>query len=148
MMNYIIGYDAWKKEFISNGKYKHSIWIYIKLSNDQEIFLKEYDEWLTFGNYCKNNKVKINTIGLRYRSHQIEVDSSNAEAIYLIKSAKGEFGSDTKQCVTIGLLNDGIVHKTMWLTPELIEESKIKDRVEDCFQEALIYNYDYNIDSL
>lgn len=140
MMNYIVGYDAWKKIFIAEPKYKHSVWIYIKLSNDQEIYLKEYNEWMTFGNYCKQHNAKIIKVGLRYRSHQIEVDTSSAEAVYLVRSVKGEFGSDTKQCITIGLLNDGVIDKTMWLTPELIEESKIKDKVEDCFQEALIFN--------
>lgn len=137
-MSYIIGYDSWKKVFISDQSLKHNIWIYVKLDNDQEIFLRDHSEWLTLSNYCKTNGTKITTIGLRYRSHQIEVDSSNSEGVYLIRSVKGEFGGSTKQCFTIGLLKDGVVDKTMWLTPELVEESKIRDKVEDCFQEALI----------
>lgn len=137
-MTYVIGYDEWKKVFISDVRYKHSIWIYIKLSNNQEIYLKEYDEWLSFGDYCKQHRVRINKIGLRYRSHQIEMDSSKSDGVYVVRSVKGEFGSDTKQCFTIGLLNDGIVDKTMWLTPELIEESRITDKLEDCFKEAIV----------
>jgi hypothetical protein len=147
-MTYVIGYDEWKKVFISDARYKHSIWIYTKLSNNQEVYLRDYDEWLSFGDYCKEHKVSINKIGLRYRSHQIEVDSSESEGVYVVRSVKGEFGASTKQCFTIGLLKGGIVDKTMWLTPELIEESKIKDKLEDCFAEGLIYNYAYNINSL
>lgn len=137
-MSYITGYDAWKKVFISDAKYKHNTWIYVKLDNNQELFLKDYTEWLTLAEYCKINRTKINTIGLRYRSHQIEVDATDSEGVYLVRSVKGEFGGNTKQCITIGLFKNGIIDKTMWLTPELIEESKIKDKVEDCFQEALI----------
>jgi hypothetical protein len=138
-MSYIIGYDAWKKVFISDQSLKHNTWIYVKLDNDQELFLRHHNEWLTLSSYCKNNNANIKSVGLRYRSHQIQVNTESAEGVYLVRSVKGEFGGNTKQCFTIGLLNDGVVDKTMWLTPELVEESKIRDKVEDCFQEALIY---------
>lgn len=137
-MTYIFGHDAWTKVFVSDPTCKKNIWIYIKFSNDQEIFLKEYIEWLTIQDYCNKNKLRISIIGLRYRSHQIETNCEGCDGVYLIRSIKGEFGGHTKQCFTIGLLKEGIVDKTMWLTPELIEEGKSKDKVEDSFQEAIV----------
>ena len=46
----------------------------------------------------------------------------------------------SKECYTIGTLNDGMVNKTMWFTPALVEEMKTVDKIEECFEEALVYN--------
>lgn len=140
MTDYIIGYKNWQKEYLSHPDNKRLIWIYIKLNNNIEIYLKQYEEWLSFNKYCKQNKVHIVEVGLRYRSNIIITNALDAEAVYVVRSVKGEFGGITKQCYTIGLLKEGVVHKTMWLTPELIEESSYEDELENCFSEALIYN--------
>jgi hypothetical protein len=47
-------------------------------------------------------------------------------------------GQDSKQTITIGKVIGGIVHKTMWVTPELLEDLKSEDPIEECFKEALI----------
>ena len=42
---------------------------------------------------------------------------------------------------TIGLLDSkDNMHKTMWFTPALVEEMKTIDPIEDCFEEAIVYN--------
>jgi hypothetical protein len=50
-------------------------------------------------------------------------------------------GETTKQTVTIGKLYGDTIYKSMWITPELIEELKTKDSVADSFEEVLIYDY-------
>ena len=80
-------------------------------------------------------------IGLRYRSHLIKQDASKAQAVYVIRSVKGEMYGVTKECYTIGLLDkNNEMHKTMWMTPALVEEMKTVDSINDCFEKAIVYN--------
>lgn len=140
MNNLIFGYDSWVKKYSESPREKkYNIWIYAKLNDNKEVYLEEYKHWQDLKKYCYDNTLNILTIGLRYRSHQIESDSSCAEAVYLVRSVKGEFGAATKQCFTIGLLKNNKVEKTMWITPELIEENFFIDNLEDCFEQAFIY---------
>jgi len=142
MTNIIFGLDNWRDIYASLPREdKYKIWIYAKLSDGQEVFLSEYNLWFELKKYCNNKKVRINIIGLRYRSHQIEEKTDCAEGVYVVRSIKGEFGGESKHCYTIGLLQDSVVNKTMWITPELIEEGKCIDNIEDCFEEAIIYQH-------
>lgn len=141
MMNkYIFGYENWKKIYSSSLENKKKTWIFLKTSDDKEIYLREYSDWLSIQEYIISNSVTIKSIGLRYKSNYIDVDTSSADGVYLIKSAKGEFGGKTKQCITIGRLFGNKVEKIMWLTPELIEEGSYTDDIEECFLEAVVYN--------
>jgi hypothetical protein len=58
----------------------------------------------------------------------------------MVRSVKGEFGGSTKNCYTTGYLKNNVVHKTMWITPELVEESSYVDDLDNCFEEAIIYH--------
>lgn len=138
MKTFITSYSDWLSEY-KNDKYK--TWIRAILSNDCEIYLKDYDEWLELKNYCKNNNLSVVKLGLQYRSHSIEVDANGYDGVYLARSILGSFGSQTKQTLTVGLLSGNIVNKTTWLIPELIKEFETKDKIENCFEEAIIYNY-------
>jgi hypothetical protein len=135
---FITSQEDWLQEF---KKDRYKIWIRVILSNGSSIYLPDHDHWLKLKDYCKDNHFSINTIGLQYRSHSIEVNTSDCEGVYLSKSVLGTFGQDTKQTYTIGKLYDGIVKKTIWILPELIQEIELDDKVEDCFEQALIHNY-------
>ena len=52
----------------------------------------------------------------------------------------GQMGAQNKKYYTTGILKNGIVYKKMWLIPELVVEKELEDDIEDCFEEALIYN--------
>lgn len=140
MTDFIHGYDNWRKIYLDSPELKKNIWVFIKLSNESEIYLKHYNQWFDLKNWLKNTNNSISQVGLRYRSNQISVEVNDCDGVYLVRSIKGEFGGRTKECYTIGKITDNIVDKTMWLTPELIEESSFKDKIEDCFEEAIIYN--------
>lgn len=134
----ITSYEQWLQEY---RKDKYKIWIRATLSNNQEYYLPDIRDWKNLKEICKTNKLKIKKVGLQYRSHSIEVDTSDTDGVYLIKSVIGMIGETTKQTVTIGKLYGDTIHKSMWITPELIEELKTTDSIENSFEEVLIYDY-------
>jgi hypothetical protein len=139
MNTFITSYKDWLDEY---KKDKNKTWIRAILSNEIEIYLIDYSEWTKLKSYCQENKLSIKKIGLQYRSHSIEVDTSECDGVYLTRSILGSFGESTKQTFTIGKLIEGTVKKTIWIIPELLQEFEDEDKVENCFEEALIYNYD------
>jgi hypothetical protein len=138
MNNFIYGYDSWVKTYRSSPSLKRSIWIYVQLDNEQEIYLRDYEDWYELKKFISDTNHTLKKIGLRYRSNFISVDTNNADGVYLVRSAKGEFGGKTKQCYTMGLLENNKVKKTMWLVPELVEESSYIDDIDSCFEEGII----------
>lgn len=141
MTRYIFGLENWKKVYKhSSHEEKRNIWIEIKTSDGKEIFLKSYSDWLDFSKYIEEKNVNIDSLILRYKSNLIAVDTTGSSGVYLVKSVKGEFGGTTKQCFTVGVIKDSTVHKTMILTPELLEEQVYEDNIESCFEEAIVYH--------
>jgi len=138
MNAFITSYKDWLEEY---KKDKQKTWIRAILSNGLEIYLVDYSEWLTLKGYCKENNLSIVKVGLQYRSHSIEIDTSNTDGVYLTRSIIGSFGSEARQTFTVGKLYGDIVKKTIWIIPELVQELEDESKVEDCFEEALIYDY-------
>lgn len=136
-MNLITSYEAWLQEY---RKDKYNIWIRVILSNNQEYYLKDYKQWFDIKDICKSNNLNVSKIGLQYRSHSIEVDTDNTDGVYLVRSLIGVMGETTRNSFTIGKLIGNKVKKQIWITPELIEESMDEDKIEDCFEEAIIYH--------
>lgn len=134
----ITSYEQWLEEY---RKDKYKIWIRATLSNNQQYYLPDINQWKELKEICKTSKLKVNSVGLQYRSHSIEVDTSDTDGVYLIKSVLGMMGETTKQTITIGKLYGDTIHKSMWITPELIEELKTTDSIADSFEEVLIYDY-------
>jgi hypothetical protein len=139
MKTFITSYKDWLEEY---KKDKYKTWIRAILSNSVEVYLTDYSEWSELKSHCKDNNLSVKKVGLQYRSHSIEIDTSDSEGVYLTRSIIGSFGQSTRQTFTVGRLVDGIVKKTIWVIPELIKEFEDEDKVENCFEEALIYNYD------
>jgi len=139
MKNFITSYKDWLEEYRND---KNKTWIRAILSNGVEIYLLDYSEWLDLKSYCKEKKLSVKKIGLQYRSHSIEIDTSDCHGVYLTRSIIGSFDKTTRQTFTIGKLVGDTVRKTIWIIPELIQELEDEDKVENCFEEALIYNYD------
>ena len=52
----------------------------------------------------------------------------------------GQMGGQTKNYFTTGLVNGDKVEKKMWLTPELVVDKEYEDEIENCFEEAIIYD--------
>jgi hypothetical protein len=138
-MNYIIGVDEWRKVYASGSNHK-IVWIVIEISDGNTIYLDSYNKWLSLKTYCQDKKVRINSIGLQYKTNLIKTDTSDKDGVYLIRSVKGQMGGTSRDCFTIGVVNSNKVNKTIWLTPELVEDSSYEDDLKNCFEEAIIYN--------
>lgn len=141
MSKYIFGYENWRKIYSSSShEEKKQIWVSITTSDQKELYLRKFEDWYNFQEYIDSNNVTIEKIGLRYKSNLMTIDTLDCDGVYLIRSVKGQFGAKTKQCFTVGKINDGIIQKTMILTPELIEEQSYEDNIETCFEEAIVYH--------
>ena len=73
------------------------------------------------------------------KSHNIEIDLADIDAIYLVKSVLGMMGGITNHYITIGRLIDGEMHKQMYRVPELTDEKSEVVGIDECFTEAIIY---------
>ena len=139
-MNYIVGYENWRQAYGRDDD-RQRIWVHFETSDGKHLYLNEYKKWLTVQEYIDKNNVTITKVGLKYRSHEVSTDVDGASAVYVVKSVKGELHGETLQCYTIGLLkDDGKMHKTMWITPALVEDIISVDDLEECFEEAIVYN--------
>ena len=128
--------DKWLQRYRSN---KHAIWINIRLTNGEEFYYDEYEGWLSVKKKCDEKDLFVQEMSLQFRSHEVDIDLTDAEGIYLIRSAMGQFGGNTKNYFTTGILKQNKVYKKMWIVPELVVDKEIEDNLENCFEEALIY---------
>ncbi len=138
-MSYIFGANGFRDHYLGLAEQdRNNIFILVKTSDGQEIFLKEYKLWLTMGDYCAKMGITIDSVSLKFRSHVVSLDTKDAEGVYVVRTAKGKMGGETKHCYSIGTVNNGVVKRTLWSTPELVEDLTFEDKVEDCIPDALI----------
>jgi len=129
--------QKWSEVFRTNVR---ATWLIVTVKDGTEYFIDSTQRWHELKRYCDNNNVFINKLSIQFKSHRERIDIKDIDGIYFVKSVIGMLGAESKQTYTIGKLKDGIVHKTMWLIPELIIEREYDDRESDCFQESIIYD--------
>lgn len=127
----------WLKAYRTN---KSAVWINVRLTNGQEFYYDEFEGWRDLKAKCEDEGLFVQELTLQFRSHEVIIDLEDAEAVYLVRSVMGQMGGDSKQYYTTGVLRDGIVYKKMWLIPELVVDKELQDEIEQCFEEALIYD--------
>jgi hypothetical protein len=127
----------WKKALFSD---KSATWLIITLKNGEEHYIKNSDGWHLVKDVCETKNTFIDKLSLQFKSHRETVDVSNVDGLYFSKSVIGILGGESKQTYTIGKINDGVVHKSMWLIPELIVEKEYDDDESSCFAESIIYD--------
>ena len=119
---------------------KNVVWVKCKLSNGKEHYYANPTGWLRIKEICEGDCLFVEELELQFRSHLVIIDVKDAEAVYLIRSVMGQMGGDSHDYYTTGVLKDGVMHKKMWLIPELIIEKELEDDLDECFEEAIIYN--------
>lgn len=129
--------EKWLEAYRSN---KNAIWIKCELTNGEDLFFDEFDGWKLLKDRCENEDLFFNKLSLQFRSHKVDIDISDCDGVYLIRSVMGQMGGDTKNYFTTGKVIKNKVYKKMWLVPELIVEKEFEDDIEDCFSEAIIYD--------
>jgi hypothetical protein len=137
MKQFIHTHNDWLIEY---KKDKTLTWFKVTLSDKLDYYFSNYSDWADIKRICESNKLNVIAIGLQYKSNSCNVDTIDADGVYLIRSALGAMGEITRQTITIGKLYNKIVYKTMWVVPELVEQLNDQDVIENCFEEAIIYN--------
>ena len=132
--------EKWQSFFQKNLKanLKH-VFIKVMTSDGKHWFFNDYNIWFEVKAHCEKNDLFVKDLHLQFRSHKCIMDIEGAEAVYLVRSVLGGFGMKTKNYFTVGVLKGDIVHKQMWLSPELILDKSYEDTLENCFEEAIIY---------
>jgi hypothetical protein len=131
-----------KKEFKQalRDAAEREVFVHTALSNGNEFYFSDYEDWFNIKSICEDGNLSISKFALQFRSHVESFDVDNAEAVYFVRSVMGQVGQQSKEYFTVGALKRGVVHKKMWLKPELIVEKEYEDTIENCFEEAIIYN--------
>lgn len=119
---------------------KTAVWIRCKLTNGEEYNFDRHEQWRDLKERCESEKIYFSELCLQYKSHKESIDIDDSDGIYLIRSAMGQMGGETKNYFTVGTVNGDKVKKKMWLTPELIVDKEYEDEIENCFKEAIIYD--------
>jgi hypothetical protein len=129
--------DKWLEAYRSN---KQAVWIRCILTNNEELFFDKFDGWKYIKQKCESEKLFLHSLSLQFRSHKIDVDVSECDGVYLIRSVMGQIGGDTKNYYTFGRIFGDKIKKQMWLVPELVVDKEFEESISDCFNEAIIYN--------
>ena len=129
--------DEFLKAYRTN---KNAIWIRCKLTNGEEFNFDKHEDWRNLKQRCESENLYLSELYLQYRSHQEKIDIDDSKGIYVIKSVMGQMGGDTKHYFTTGKVLNDKVEKKMWITPELIVDKEYDDEIENCFEEAIIYD--------
>jgi len=127
----------WSEVFRTNVR---ATWLIVTLKYGTEYFIDNTKRWHELKRYCDNNEVFLSKLSIQFKSHRERIDITNIDGIYFAKSVVGMLGAESKQTYTIGKIKDGVVHKTLWLIPELIVEKEYKDYESGCFEESIIYD--------
>ena len=131
------------RDFYSKAS-KHDVWVKVMTDDQTHFFFteKEIKRWLDdVKTHCYDNGTFVKEVHLQFRSHKCVMDLEGSLGVYLVRSAMGEMGGATIKFITLGVLkSDGLVHKQMWMVPELLKDKEYSDPITDCFEEAIIHN--------
>lgn len=131
----------WADFYSSDRNNVTKIFIKVETSDGKHWFFSDYEMWYEVKDHCEKNSVFIKDLHLQFRSNKCIIELGDCEAVYLVRAAMGAIGQPTKNYFTVGLLkDDGLVHKQMWIVPELILEKEYEDSLSRCFEEAMIYD--------
>jgi hypothetical protein len=119
---------------------KKKVWIKIRFTDGQQVYFNNHREWLNIKDFCQKKSVFISNLELQFKSNLVKIDLDGAEGLYFVPSVMGQIGKSSKNYLTVGVLKNDLVHKDMWLVPELIVEKSMTDPLSRCFEEAIIYD--------
>lgn len=138
MNDFITSHDEWYKEYQGD---REKTWVVTEFSDNSKVYFSEHKDWLKIKALCKEKRLSITKLQLQFRSNVVDIEIGGVDAIYLIRSVKGLLGGDSKNYLTVGKVQSNNVKKDMWLIPELIIEETFEETIDNCFEEAIIYQY-------
>lgn len=138
-MNAYFGKDAFVNKYKTlSEEDRRKVWILLYPENGQEIYLQNFADWPDAVKYLKEKKIRLKNLGLKFRTHTVEYPVDGSEGVYISQTAKGSMGGKTIHCFSLGFVKDGIVHRTLYTSPDLTPDLQLEDNVEDVIQEALL----------
>lgn len=132
--------QKWAEFYRSEKSNTQFVFIKAMTSDGKHFFCKDYEQWFEIKDHCEKNSVFIQDLHLQFRSNRCIIEVADADAVYVVRSVLGAMGQVTKHYLTIGVLSDGKMMKSMYIVPELIKEKEYEDSLSNCFDEALIYH--------
>ena len=119
---------------------KNVVWIKAQLTNGHPFYTHEFKIWPSIIDSFERQRIYFTKLSLQFRSHEVELDITDCDGIYLVKSVIGSMTGDTKETITFGKIQGNHVYKTVYLSPELIVDESYVDTLANCFEEAIIYD--------
>lgn len=132
--------QKWAEFYRSNPANTKYIFVKVMTDDGEHFFFHEKEGWFDVKNHCGKNSVFIQDLHLQFRSNRCIIDVEGCDAVYLVPSCGGAIGQETRHFFTVGLLKGGELTKHMYAVPELIKEKEYLDTLNNCFDEAVIYN--------
>lgn len=132
----IDNYESWKSEYKKNKK---CIWIRVSLSDKSEYYFKydNYSDWYKVQDICKEKKISVDFVRVQYKSNFIQINTSDCQGVYLIRSMIGRIGVESINTITIGTLHGEEIHKDVYSLPDLVKKDSTITKTDECFKEAL-----------
>ncbi len=146
-MKALIGHEAWQAKYKSLPEpERRQTWILLFPESGPTMYIQNFKDWPEVILDLKKNNVRLDKIGLQYRSHTVEYQVKNYDGVYIAQTAKGSTGSTTIHCFSLGFVKDNMVYRTLYTTPDLTPDLQLEDHVDEVIQEALlIYDTEKNI---
>lgn len=140
-MSIVLGKEEFDKRYQTNkNNFRKNTWVLCVLNDGRSVYISQDEDFRNINKFCIDNKVFIEKLSLKYKSHVVKFDIEGGDGVYIVKSLKSSLGSETVDCIVLGKIDGDKVYKTAFKSPELVEMYSDTDCVKDCFLEALIYN--------
>jgi hypothetical protein len=132
--------QKWADFYRSDRSNTKHVFIKVMTTDGEHFFFHDYNKWFEIKEYCEKNSVFIKDLHLQFRSNRCIIDIENSDAVYLVRAVLGALGQETRHYFTVGTLRNGKMLKQMYVVPELVKEKEYEDALNNCFDEALIYD--------
>lgn len=138
--------QKWAAFYRSDPSNTRQVFIKVMTTDGKHFFLPvspdgQFTGWMEdVKDHCAKNSVFIQDLHLQFRTNRCIIDVENADALYLVRSVLGALGQQTQNFITVGVMRGDELTKSMYRVPELIKEKEYLDTLDNCFDEAMIYN--------
>ena len=138
-MKALLGHKAWQEKYRTLPEEdRRKVWILLFPESGPTMYLQNFKDWPDVLIDLKKKNVRLDKIGLQYRSHTVEHPVNKSDGIYIAQTAKGSTGGVTIDCFSQGYVKDSIVYRTLYTTPDLSPDLQLEDHVDEVLQEALL----------
>lgn len=119
----------------------------VELSNNEVVYEDENrygpddKAWLRLQKYCTENKLSVNKVWIKFRSHKELVFENNSDGVFFRRKILGNPLDNNRHYYVFGLVNSSkaTIHTWHWKVPEVIMEEEDDRDIKGC-EEQIIWN--------